>query len=60
MKKPHSLEIVRYDYDGQDIIIKMIKVLDVEGKYIKFAKLKDVIPYLSKYPVKFKQHETSK
>jgi len=60
MKKPHSLEIVRYDYDGQDIIIKMIKVLDVEGKYIKFAKLKDVIPYLSKYPVKFKEHETSK
>ena len=60
MKKPHSLEIVRYDYDGQDIIIKMIKVLDAEGKYIKFAKLKDVIPYLSKYPVKFKQHETSK
>lgn len=60
MKKPHSLEIVRYDYDGQDIIIKQIKVLDEKGDYIKFAKLKNVIPYLSKYPVKFKQHETSK
>lgn len=54
MRKPHSLEIVRYDYDGQDIVIKMIKVLDEKGDYIKFAKLKDVMPYLSKYPVKFK------
>ena len=54
MKQPHSLEIVRYDYDGQDIIIKQIKVLDEKGDYIKFAKLKNVIPYLSKYPVKFK------
>ena len=54
MKKPHSLEVVRYEYDGDNIIIKMIKVLDEKGDYIKFAKLKDVIPYLSKYPVKFK------
>lgn len=54
MKKAHSLEIVRYDYDGQDIIIKQIKVLDEKGNYIKFAKLKNVISYLSEYPVKFK------
>ena len=54
MRKPHSLEIVRYDYNGQDIVIKMIKVLDEKGDYIKFAKLKDVMPYLSKYPIKFK------
>ena len=54
MKKPHSLEIVRYDYNCQDIVIKMIKVLDEKGDYIKFAKLKDVMPYLSEYPIKFK------
>ena len=54
MRKPHSFEIVRYDYDGQDIVIKMIKVLDEKGDYIKFAKLKEVMPYLSEYPVKFK------
>jgi hypothetical protein len=55
MKKPHSLEVVRYEYDGDNIIIKMIKVLDENGDYIKFAKLKEVMPYLSKYNVKFKQ-----
>ena len=33
----------------------MVKVLDINGKYIKFAKLKDVNPYLSKYPISFKQ-----
>mgnify|MGYP001371078228 CR=1 FL=1 len=60
MRKPHSFEIVRYDYDGQDIVIKMIKVLDEKGDYIKFAKLKDVMPYLSKYPVKFKNKNNEK
>jgi hypothetical protein len=45
MKKPHSLEVVRYEYDGDNII----------RDYIKFAKLKEVMPYLSKYNVKFKQ-----
>jgi hypothetical protein len=55
MKKPHSLEVVRYEYDGDNIIIKMIKVLDENGDYIKFAKLKEVMPYLSQYNVKFKQ-----
>ena len=55
MKKPHSLEVVRYDYDGYNIVIKQIKVLDKNGDYIKFAKLKEVMPYLSQYNVKFKQ-----
>jgi len=32
----------------------MVKVLDKNGKYVKFAKLKDVEPYLYKYPVTFK------
>jgi hypothetical protein len=53
-----SFEIVRYRFDlinGEPkIIIEMIKVLDQKGKYIKFAKLKEVLPYLSQYPIKFK------
>ncbi len=36
------------------IVISMVKVLDEEGAYIKFAKLKDVEPYLSDYPISFK------
>lgn len=40
--------------DGSSSInITRVKVLDVEGKYIKFAKLKNVIGYLSDYPVSF-------
>ncbi len=54
MRKPASLEIVKYDYNGKDIVISMIKVLDEKGEYIKFAKLDKVMPYLSKYPIKFK------
>ena len=53
-----SFEITRYKFElieGEPkIIISMVKVLDTEGKYIKFAKLKEVEPYLSSYPVKFK------
>lgn len=54
MRKPASLEIVKYDYNGKDIVISMIKVLDEKGEYIKFAKLDKIMPYLSKYPIKFK------
>ena len=53
-----SFEITRYKFEiieGEPkIIISMVKVLDTDGKYIKFAKLKEVEPYLSSYPVKFK------
>jgi hypothetical protein len=53
-----SFEIVKYRFDlvngDPKIIIEMVKVLDINGKYIKFAKLKEVLPYLSQYPVKFK------
>jgi len=56
----HSFEIVRYEYDGKDIIIKMVKVLDENGEYIKFAKLDKVMPYLSKFPIKFKEIECSR
>tara|TARA_Y100001973_G_C4915738_1_gene194032 strand:- start:30 stop:221 length:192 start_codon:yes stop_codon:yes gene_type:complete len=58
MKKVGSLEITRYNYeliDGEPkIVISMVKVLDQEGEYIKFAKLKEVEPYLSLYTVNFK------
>lgn len=59
MKKVGSFEVTRYDFEkinGEDkIVISMVKVLDEDGKYIKFAKLKDVLPYLSKYPITFKE-----
>ena len=58
MKKIGSLEVVRYKYELVDgdpkIVISMIKVLDKEGKYIKFAKLKEVEPFLSEFQIKFK------
>ena len=54
-----SFEIVRYRFEYVNsepkIIIEMIKVLDIKGKYIKFASLKDVIDFLPLYPVKFKK-----
>jgi hypothetical protein len=50
MRKIGSLEITKYDFEYVDgepkIVISMVKVLDENGKYIKFAKLKEVIPYL--------------
>lgn len=53
-----SFEITKYEFqlvDGNPkIVISMIKVLDKNGKYIKFAKLKDVTYFLSKYPITFK------
>lgn len=56
--KVGSLEVTKYSFeyvDGQPkIVISMVKVLDENGKYIKFAKLKEVTPHLSKYPVSFK------
>ena len=61
MKDIGSLEITRYNYqevNGEPkIIISMVKVLDKKGKYIKFAKLKEVEQYLSQYPVIFKNIE---
>ncbi len=53
-----SFEITKYDFELVDgdpkIVISMVKVLDKNGKYIKFAKLKEVERYLSNYPVTFK------
>ena len=61
MKKIGSLEVIKYDFElvngNPKIVISMIKVLDEDGKYIKFAKLEEVLPYLSKYPITFKEIE---
>jgi hypothetical protein len=61
MREIGSFEITRYTYGLVDnepkIIISMVKVLNKEGRYIKFAKLKEVEPFLSKFPVKFKSIE---
>lgn len=58
-KEIGSLEIIKYRFDyinGEPkIIIEMVKVLDKNGQYIKFAKLEGVVGYLSKYPIKFKE-----
>jgi|TARA_R100001460_G_scaffold30719_1_gene60588 hypothetical protein len=40
--------------DGEPkIIISRVRVNNVDGKYIKFAKLENVIDYLSEFPLKF-------
>ena len=61
IRKPTSLEITKYDFkviDGEPkIVISMVKVLDENKKYIKFAKLKEVEPFLCKYPITFKNRE---
>lgn len=59
LKEVGSFEITKYSFDMVDsepkIVISMIKVLDQNGKYIKFAKLKEVKKYLCSYPVTFKK-----
>lgn len=61
MEKVGSFEIVKYRFDfinnEPKIIIEMVKVLDKNGKYIKFAKLKEVINFLYKFPVTFKSYD---
>jgi hypothetical protein len=60
-KELGSFEIVRYSFNqlkGEPkILIHQIKAIDVNGAYIKFAKLESVMPYLCKYPVTFKNLE---
>ena len=57
-KKPARLQIVRYSFEFIDgnpkIIIHQIKVLDKNGKYIKFASNEKVFKYLKDFPVTFK------
>jgi hypothetical protein len=58
-KEIGSLEITKYKFEYVNeepkIVIQMVKVLDKNGEYIKFAKLEGVVGFLSKYPVKFKE-----
>ena len=58
-KKIGSLEVTKYKFDyvnGEPkIIIEMVKVLDENGNYIKFAKLEKVIGFLPNYPITFKE-----
>jgi hypothetical protein len=53
-KKLYSFEIVKYHINNSKIEISMIKALDEQGNYIKFVKLDKVLPYLSKFPIYFK------
>ncbi len=55
MEEIGSFEITKYNInDSGNIEIQMVKVLDKNGKYIKFAKLKNVLAYLGQYPTTFK------
>jgi hypothetical protein len=60
-KELGSFEIVRYSFEqvkgDPKILIHQIKALDVNGSYIKFAKLESVMPYLCQYPITFKNLE---
>jgi hypothetical protein len=57
-KQVGSFEVVRYSFTMIDsepkILIHQVRVNDLDGKYLKFAKLKEVLPYLCLFPVKFK------
>jgi hypothetical protein len=58
-KQIGSIEIVKYRcglvHGEPKIIIEMVKLLDEDGKYIKFAKMVDVVGILCDYPVIFKK-----
>ena len=58
-----KLEIVKYNWQlvngDPKIVISMVKVMEDDGTYIKFAKLKEILPYLSGHPVAFKPLEVN-
>jgi archaellum component FlaF (FlaF/FlaG flagellin family) len=52
----HTLEVTTYRINGKGCIeIDKIKVLDSNGKYVKFAKLKEVIKHLPNFHVVWKE-----
>jgi len=61
MRDVGSLEVNKYRFEfingKPKIVIDQVKVLDKNGKYIKFAKLKGVYPFLSQFPISFKKLE---
>lgn len=54
-----KIEITKYAFqlvNGEPkIVISMVKQMDDDGKYIKFAKMKEIVTELSKHPVMFKE-----
>jgi len=56
MIKIGFLEVVRYHYDGNNLVIKQVRVNDQNGNYIKFAKIKELSKYLPYYPIVFREH----
>lgn len=48
MKNKYTFEITRMElvddgYGNKNILVKQVKVMDEDGKYIKFAKLNDAL-----------------
>lgn len=58
MENIGSIEVVRYHYDlinnKPKIVIEMVKLLDTNGKFIKFEKMINAVYLLAQYPVTFK------
>jgi hypothetical protein len=52
--------VSRYYIEGDKLVITHIRANDENGFYIRFVKLDKVLPYLSYYPVSFKQMEGDK
>lgn len=52
------LSVEDYKYENGAIVINRIKLLDSNGNLIRFAKLKEVTPFLCKYPVIFSERIT--
>jgi len=53
----YYLEVARYELHGNQIVIKSIKVLDKNKKYVKFAKNEKLIHHIHKYPISFKKYK---
>ena len=55
----YKFEATKYHFEKIDgnpkIVIEMVKVMDENGKYIKFAKLEKVVDFLSGENVYFKK-----
>jgi hypothetical protein len=52
----YYLEVARYELVGNQIVIKSIKVLDDDGKFLKFADNEKLINHIHEYPIRFKPY----
>ena len=50
------LEIDRYELDGNQIVIKSVKVFDGDGNFLKFADNEKLINHIHEYPIRFKPY----